>query len=400
MIRVIALITAGFLFLSSLEAWGGFWLAGRWLISSRVASLTLGTVKRWLDRGIISSSTTMVKVFVNRNGKWILLTLALPEVIQEVNRLQSSASYCYIDDPRGRTIYSGWTSWGSLSIHSGGNHPSNFYSVSYSQPCYSGDAFLPAVEIRRWGGSSWWGDWAFVPKPGTYWIGQCQVTISLRVSSVCPSSSTAPPSVDWDQRREVPTRVYPNPSDFVRPDVIESDPSLRYLRDEYQRISQDPSIPTIPQDALSGVGLPSVGWTIPPEEALDSASEEGSTSPNSSSGSGSSSGAGSDSGSGSGSGSRDNDIDIPAIPGFDTSLNVPEKRAFPVELLNSIVQSHPLLRVLQGVNLDVGGGGECVIGSRPFELNFCQFRWVLNFMGALIVFVGFITGLVWSGRSE
>jgi len=400
MIRVISLVVVAFLFLSTLESWAGFWLAGRWFVSSRYVSLTLGVVKRWLDNGIISRGTQLAKVFINRNGKLILLTLALSEVIQEVDRLQSSASYCYIDDPYGRTIYSGWTFWGSLSIQSGGTNPSNFYNVSYSQSCYSGDAFLPAVEIRRWDGSSWRGDWAFVPKSGTYRIGQCQVTIALRVSSVCPSGSTAPPSVDWDQRREVPTRVYPNPSDFVRPDVIEGDPSLRYLRDEYQRISQDASIPTISQGALSGVELPSVDWKTPPEEALDYASEEGSTSPNSSSGSDSSSGAGSGSGSGSNSESRNNDVDIPAIPGFDTSLNVPERRAFPVELLNSIVQSHPLLRILQGVNLDVGGGGDCVIGSRPFEFNFCPFQWVLNLMGALIVFVGFITGLVWSGRSE
>jgi hypothetical protein len=387
MIRVISLVVACFLFFSTLESWAGFWLAGRWLISSRVASLTLGIVKGWLDRGIISRTTQMAKVFINHRGKWILLTLALSEVMDEVQNFQAGSQYCYF--PSG-SVGVGWTSWGSLTVHAGGNNPGDFYTFSYSSPCYSGYVYVPAVVIRRWGGSSWvW--WASVPASGTYQVGGCSVTFSLRnVGSVCPSNVNQAPDQSWqNQRREVPTRVYPNPSDFVRPDVIESDPSLRYLRDEYQRISQDASIPTISQNDLSGVGLPSVGWAIPPEEALDSASEEGSTSSDSSSASGS----------GSGSESGDN-VNIPAVPGFDTSLNVPAKRSFPVELVNSIVQSHPLLRVLQGVNLDVGGGGDCVIGSRPFEFNFCPFGWVLNLMGALIVFVGFITGLVWSGRSE
>jgi uncharacterized membrane protein YgcG len=396
MIRVISLVVAGFLFLSTLEAWAGFWLAGRWLISSRVASLTLGVVKRWLDRGIISRTTQMAKVFIQRNGKWILLTLGLVDVISEVQRRISVSSSCYVLFP-GASFWLSSRSYGVLAYVGGSSEAiARYFSATTNCPLYTSYYGNGMIKVYEYASGRWW-EVAYIPVWGTYYVRDsagnvvCTFNVEQKVYSVC-SNLSDPPSTDWqNERREVPVRVYPNPSDFVRPDVIESDPSLRYLRDEYQRISQDASIPTISQNDLSGVGLPSVGWAIPPEEALDSASEEGSTSSNSSSGSGSGSGSGSESG---------DNVNIPAVPGFDTSLNVPAKRSFPVELVNSIVQSHPLLRILQGVNLDVGGGGDCVIGSRPFEFNFCPFGWVLNLMGALIVFVGFITGLVWSGRSE
>lgn len=392
MMRALSLFVAGFLFLSTC-VWGGYWLAGRWFISSRYASLTLGTVRNWLNRGIIRPSTQMVKVFINRNGKWILLTLALSQVISELQDLQASAEYCYVE--RGSTtLY--WLDYGKLVVNTAGNNPANFYSVFYSSPCYSGYASVPALQIYRWiwsryRGSYTWTDWAFIPKEGTYMVGNCQVTIINRnIGSPCRDLSQ-PPSTDMDwqnERRQVPARVFPNPADFVRPDVIERDQSLQWLRDEYQRISRDPSIPAIPSDALSGVELPSVDWSIPPEEAIDQASES----------SGSSQASRSPvSGQGQQEGVDQGDI---SIPGLNTDLNIPAKRSFPVELINSIVQSHPLLRVLQGVSLDAGGGGSCVVGSRPFEFDFCQFGWVLNIMGSIIVYVAFLTGLFWAGRSE
>jgi hypothetical protein len=200
---------------------------------------------------------------------------------------------------------------------------------------------------------------------------------------------------DWqNERRQVPVRVYPNPADFVRSDVIAQDPALSYLRDEYQRIASDSSIPTIPSDALSGVELPSVDWSIPPEEALDHSSESsrpGQAVDYSSVGSLPGEGEGQEEG------EEEGNI---SVPGLNTDLNIPAKRSFPVELVNSLVQSHPLLRVLQGVSLDVGGGGSCVIGSRPFEFDFCPFQWVLNLMGSVVVFISFLTGLFWAGRSD
>ena len=394
MIRVIALITAGFLFLSTMESFAFFWLAGRWFISSRYATLTLGVVKGWLDRGIISSSTRIAKVFINRYGKLLLLTLALSEVIPEVQDILSSSQYCYIPSSGG-SLFAGWSDSGSLSVHAAGGKPQNFYTFTFTGgPCYSGSANIPAVEIRRWGmvpsGRYEWFYYATVPAPGTYNIGACQVTFSLRnAGSVCPSDVTQAPGdlQRLQQRRRVPVRVYPNPADFLRPDVIESDPALRWLGDEYQRIASDSSIPTITSDALSGVDLPEVGWTIPPEEAIDHTSES------------SQSGSGSQSGSQEGSQSDSQDASL-SVPGFDTSLPSVDRRPFPVELVNSIVQSHPLLRVFRDVNVDVGSGGSCVMGSRPFEFDFCQFGWVLNLMGGLIVFISFLTGLFWAGRSE
>ncbi len=398
--RFLVLLVAGFLFVSSLEAWAGYWLAGRWFIGSRFATVSLGTVKNWLDRGIIRPSTQTAKIFVNRYGKIILLTLGLSQVIPEVERLQSASEYCYA--PASRTVSAGWTSWGSLSVHHSGNAPENFYTVSYSRSCSSGSANIPAVQIRAWlrprnSNRYQWVEYAYVPAPGTYQIGQCSVTFSLRnVGGVCPSDVSQPPSqVDWNQRRRVPVRVFPNPSDFVRPDVIEGDPSLKWLRDEYQRIVRDQSIPLIPSDALRGVELPGIDWKIPPEEAIDSAAESSRDTPRPST----------DAPPDAPPRDRPRDEDRPrddslSVPGLDTFLPEVERRSFPSELLNTIVQSHPLLRVLQSVSLDPGSGGSCVIGSRPFQFDFCSFGWVLNLMGSVIVFVAFLTGLFWVGRSD
>ncbi len=380
--RFIALLVAGFLFLSSLEAWAGYWLGGRWLISSRYASLTLGKVKQWMDRGIITSTTQTAKVLIQKNGKWILLTLGLSQVILEVQRRAQGVNNCYI--PSG-SIRVAWNVFGSFVVEHHGYSPRELYTVSYSRTCTSGSANVPAVEVWQWyPDQRRWRFRAFVPNSISVVVGNCPVEITLLVQNPCPSgitSGNAPaPSQAWqNERRRVPVRVFPRVEHFVRPDVVEADSSLRWLRDEYQRISNDPSIPLIPSDALGDLDLPSIDWAIPPDEALDHASE--SSRP--------------------GEGSREGEVEGDlSFPGLNTDLNIPERRSFPSELLNSIVQSHPLLSVLQGVSLDAGGGGSCVIGSRPFEFDFCSFGWVLNLMGAVIVFVAFLTGLFWAGRSD
>ncbi len=384
--RVISLVVAGFLFLSTLESWAGFWILGRWYVSSRFASVSLGTVKSWLDRGIVRPSTQTGKVIWQSRGKGILLTLGLSQVISEVRNLQSSTQLCYIARPDLNPIYAGWTSWRTLSVHDRGVETSSFYTVSYSSSCSSGSANLPVVQIRRW---EWvrsreryeWIDIAEVPASGTYMIGQCSVSFSLRnVSRVCPSSRTqAPADVDWNQRRRVPVRVFPNLNDFLRPDVIENDPALRWLRDEYNRIASDPSIPTIPSDALGDLELPSVDWSIAPDEAIDHASERGSTRESE--------------------GSREGDLDL-SFPGLNTGLEVPVKKPFPVELINQLVQNHPLLRILRGVSLDAAGGGSCVFGSQPFIIDMCGWAWVLNLMGSFLVPLAFLYGLGIGGRND
>jgi hypothetical protein len=399
--RVIALVVSAFLVFSTVEAWASYVLAARWFVSSRYASVTLGVVKAWLDRGIINSATQAAKVFIRRNGKWILLTLALSQVLRELEDLQrqrESASICYLAVP---TNYSLYASVSTSSVYfSRSYYPGYTYTVRpvQGQTC-NGDGGLPTYRVFRYdsGLRAWVNDVSpyegWVPVPGTYRLGSCELQIRLTISS-CPFSASpnqtivyapAPSLPDLEQeRRQVPVRVFPNPADFVRPDVISQDPALSWLRDEYQRIASDSSIPTIPSDALGGVDLPQVDWFIPPEEeAVDSSAE--------------SSGSGSSSQEGSQEGSQDGSI---SIPGFDTSLNLPERRSFPVQLVNSLLQSHPLLRVLQRVSLDTGGGGSCVIGSRPFEFDFCPFQWVLNLMGGVITFVAFLTGFLWTGRSE
>jgi len=415
MIRFIAFLVSAFLFFSTVEAYAWVWLAGRWFYSSRFASLTLGVVKRWLDRGLITRGTQYVKAFIQRNGKWILLTLAISEVIRELEKIQSSqefSSVCYVPQSSEKLLCYVGNSSNFFCYGTGGTkgYFDMFPEIVGDSVCGL-EGYVPAHRVYRFNESlkRWERMVDMVPSEGKHLVArttrkECYLDVSLKIPP-CPFVSNGiyvygyPPSVlDLDkERREVPTRVYPNPADFIRPDVVESDPALRWLRDEYQRISQDASIPDVSSD-LAGVSLPQVGWSIPPEEAVDSNAE---------------SSGGARAGSTSGSTDipadspdtprdqdRPRDGDLPQVPGFDTSLPSVEKRSFPVELVNSIVQSHPLLRVLQGVSLDTGGGGSCVIGSRPFEFNFCPYQWVLNLMGGVIVFVAFLTGFLWAGRSD
>ena len=394
MIRIVAFVTAGFLFFSTIEAFAWVWLAGRWFYSSRYARITLGTVKRWLDRGLISRSTQYAKVFVNRYGKIILMTLALSEVIQELDRELSNTSVCHISHENA----SFWLYQGSsgVSAYVGGSKWRDY--VSFSSTCPSGVYVYGRgmLEIYEWSSSSGrWVSVAYIPVEGEYPYKGGNVVCVFRVQylrsigNTCPSDLAPPQEKDLDkEERPVPVRIYPNPEDFIRRDVVENDPTLRWLRDEYYRISQDASIPNVSFD-LAGVGLPEIGWSIPPDEAVDSNAE-------SSEGARPSAGSTSDKPAD----KPEDKPEAPSVPGFDTSLNFPERRSFPVELIDSIVQSHPLLRAVRGVSLDVGSGGSCVIGSRPFEFDFCPFQWVLNLMGGVIVFVAFLTGFLWAGRSD
>jgi len=383
--KVLALLVAGFLFLSTIEAFGGFWLAGRWYVSSRYASVSLQTVKNWLDRGTVNRTTEWAKVFINRHGKWIILLVGLSQVIGEVERLQRSVSYCYVAERENSDMVRCFVdSRGFRCIHD--QQLGQFLNASYDEHACLGLARdIPGHMAYVWEpANNRWRLLGNVPSSGSHYLGrrssshpQCYVNVSLTLQT-CPfprmQTTTVngyPPSgVNWQERRRVPVRVFPNVNDFVRPDVIEADPSLRWLRDEYQRIASDSSIPLIPSDALGDLDLPSVDWSISPDEAIDFPAERGSTRE----------------------GSREGDIDI-SIPGLDTSLNVPERRAFPVELINQLVQNHPLLRILQSVSLDATGGGSCVFGSAPFVIDVCRWQWVFNLMGSFLVPLAFLYGL-------
>jgi hypothetical protein len=374
--RVLSLLVTVFFLLSSFEAWAGYWLAGRWFISSRYATLTLGVVKGWLDRGLISSGTQYAKIFLNRNGKWILLTLGLSQVISEVQQRLQASQYCYQVTNFTTYMSISPSSTPSISFNLNYSPHTNFYSYTFN--CTGGITSQGSnpYPLRQYDiyklpppGYSGLSYYASIPEPGIYTLttkdGVRTCTVEIRMTyplSACGSAST------WeDQKRQVPVRVFPNPLDFIRPDVVSQDPSLSWLRDEYNRIASDTSIPTIPSGDLD---LPSVDWSIPPDEALDFSSEEGSTRE----------------------GSREGDTDI-SFPGLDTSLPTLEKRPFPIELINSLVQNHPLLRILQGINFDVGSSGSCVIGSGVFTFDFCPYAWIFNLMGAIIVPVAFFVGI-------
>ncbi len=381
MIRVIALITAGFLFFASLEAWAGYWLLGRWYVSSRYASLTLGKVKQWMDRGIITSTTQTAKVFINRNGKWILITLGLSQVTSELQQRLQSSMACYVLAP-GEHFWLAVRQNGQVDCFCGGftnkirqyfSATSNCPYAAYNRYSYHGTGM---VYIYEWDPSgNRWQRVAHIPAWGEYVVSKdnitCYYRVQQKVFNVCDFSRA--PSREWEnERRRVPVRAFPNVNDFLRPDVIEGDSSLRWLRDEYQRIANDPSIPTIPADLLNGVDLPSIDWSASPDEALDEVAESSRDL------------------SREGEGSRDA-VDI---PGLDTNLPSIERKPFPVELINSLVQNHPLLRILQGITFDAGSGGSCVIGSGLFTIEFCDHAWILNLMGAIIVPVAFIAGLL------
>ncbi len=392
--RFIASLVALFLFFSTVEA--GYWLAGRWFVSSRSASVSLQTVKSWLDRGIVSRNTEWAKIFVQRQGKWVLLTLALSQVISEVERLSQTASLCYVPLQEG-TLRAGFSIDHQFGVRDANFEiPRSYYTSSVRGNRCVNNAYIPAYPLYRYRyDRQRWINYGRVPAEGTFTVGQeidtgrpCQVTISLNmprcsftVSQPLPSvvNAPAPSGVDFNQRRRVPVRVFPNVNDFLRPDVIANDPALSWLRNEYERLSRDASIPTIPADLLGDLELPGVDWSISPDEALDFPSERGSTRENE--------------------GSREAEGDV-SFPGLDTGLEVPAKRSFPFQLVNSLVESHPLVRVIRSVSLDVGGGGSCVFGSEPFRFDFCPYSWVFNLMGGLITFIAFLTGLLWVGRSD
>jgi len=376
--RVLSLFVVVFVFFSTIEVWAGYWLAGRWYVSSRYASVSLSTVRKWMESGVITRTTHQAKIFIQRHGKWIVLTLGLSQIVKEIEGVQTSVQYCYL--PSSGMIYSGWTIGGNLVINVGGDNPSRFYEVSYT-PCSGGSSlYLPAVEVREWVGHRWV-HVATVPASGTYTYTcgggrQVQVVITLKVSNVCPSDVTQPPregEVDWSQRRHIPVKVFPNVGEFLRPEVIEGDPALRWLRDEYERILADSSIPLIPSDAFYDLEIPSVDWSISPEEAVDFSSERGST--------------------------RGSDIDVPVFS-LDPSFDVPEKKSFPIQLVNQLVENHPILRALQGIKIDAVGGGSCVFGSQPFVISMCDWRWVLNLMGSFLVVLSFLYGLGIGGRGD
>jgi hypothetical protein len=378
-LRFIASVVFAFLLLSTLEAFGGWWLAGRWVISSRYAALSLGVVKSWLDRGLINSATRTVKVFVRKHGKWILLTLALSEIIPEVQqKLQSSAS-CYLP-----VSFNFWLYQGSVvSCNCAGSHVTKYFSATSNCP-YGTTAYLyQGLRVYEYR-SGRWVEAALIPMWGEYPVKDsrgnivCTFRVEQKVFNVC-SDLSSPPSTDWQsERRHVPVQVFPNVDDFIRSDVVSRDPALSWLRDEYQRIASDSSIPLIPSDALNGVELPSVDWSIPSEEAVD----------------GVSSSEGQRGGEGQGEGGI-------SVPGLDTKLDPVQRRPFPVELIERLVQNHPLLRILKSFSLDVGGGGSCVIGSEPFTIDMCRWQWVLNLMGSFLVPLAFLYGLLGiGGRSE
>ncbi len=375
----------------TVEAWAGAWvLAGRWFISSRYATVSLASVKRLLDAGIITRSTAWVKTFVNRNGKWILLTIGLSQVLQELDSAQQSYTYCYtpVDDPYFR-VSASYNSQGVPVIGSvaGGN---DMWTARVLGSGCSGSGSIPAYQSYSWDrAANIWRRHVRIPSDGTHRVGNCDIQVVVKIDQCSfpyTNSSTvqAPaPSLDNSlsrRRREVEVQVLPNVSDFIREDVIAQNPELAQLRDEYQRIASDMSIPTVNLSDLADIVLPEITWNIPASESV--------------------AGSGSASGSGSGSGSSEGDVSLD-YPELDSSLNVPSKRSFPSSLVDALVDAHPILRALYSVRLELGGlEGNCRLQDDMFIIDFCPYEWVFRAMGVVIVFIAYLVPFVGIGRGD
>ncbi len=385
----------------TVEAWASAWvLAGRWFISSRYATVSLASIKRLLDAGIITRSTAWIKTFVNKNGKWILLTIGLSQVLREIDNIQQSYTYCYVPvNSSSFAVSASYNSQGVPVIGSvvGGNQ---YWTATALGSGCSGSGTIPAHQSYFWDrAANVWRAGPRVPVEGIHRVGNCDIQVVLKIEQCSfpyTGSSTvqAPaPSLDekLSRRREVEIQVFPNVSDFIREDVIAQNPELAYLRDEYNRIASDMSIPTVNLSDLADIVLPEITWNIPASESVVSVG----------SGSGSATGSASGSASGVGSGSVPSEIEGVDYPNLDSSLEVPAKRSFPSALVDALVSSHPILRALSSVRLELGNiQGSCRLEDGMFIVDFCPYEWVFRAMGVVIVFIAYLVPFVGIGRGD
>jgi hypothetical protein len=404
--RKASLFVAVLLFAFTVEAWASAWvLAGRWFVSSRYATVSLASVKRLLDAGIITRSTTWVKTLIQRNGKWILLTLGLSQVIPEIEKIemdmakaQQGQYYCYTPvDSSSFVVSARYNSAGVPVIGNvvGGNE---LWSATALGSGCSGSGSIPAHQAYRWNPSRGvWEVYVRVPVAGVHTVGNCQIQVVLKIEPCSfpysGSSSVQAPAPSFEerlaQRRDVEVHIFPNVSDFIREDVIAQNPELAYLRDEYNRILSDASIPMVNLSDLADIVVPEITWDIPVSESVDYVG----------SGSGAQTGAGVGAGAGTGAGtSAGSDVDIPNL---DSSVDVPARRPFPSAVIDALVSNHPILRALSSVRLELGNiQGSCRLEDGMFVVDFCPYEWVFRAMGVVIVFIAYLVPFVGIGRGD
>lgn len=153
------------------------------------------------------------------------------------------------------------------------------------------------------------------------------------------------------------------------------------ISQEFPNVSQEEA-----QEGLEGVkdesqapDVPSVGSDVVTVEVVDIIDTQ----------TGSRSGAGSGTGSGTGSGSED--ISVPIPSDLDPSLPHLERLPFPLQLVQSLAQNHPLIRLISGVSVSCGGSCSVPIAfsggvlSVNTSLDFCPFEGVLSFVGSVLL---------------
>jgi len=386
--RKVSLLVAILLLLFTVEAWAGAWvLAGRWFVSSRYATVSLASVKRLLDAGIITRSTAWIKTFINKNGKWILLTIGLSQILREIDEIQQGYTYCYTPvNSSSFIVHATYNSQGVPVIGNvaGGNQ---LWSATALGSGCSGSGYIPAHQSYVWDASRGvWRSHVRIPSAGVHRVGNCDIQVVLKIEEcsfpyTASSTVQAPaPSLDerLNRRREAEIQVLPNVSDFIREDVIAQNPELATLRDEYLRVLNDASIPMVNLSDLADIVVPDISWNIPMQESVDYAPSQG---------------AGSQAGAGSG-------VDV-AYPDLDSSVEVPSKRSFPMQLVNALVDAHPILRALVSVRLELGNiQGSCRIEDGLFVVDFCPYEWVFRAMGVVIVFIAYLVPFVGMGRGD
>ena len=349
----------------TVEAQAWYILASRFLVNR----LTVSSTPRLVGTLNLPAGTRYVKTFINRYGKWILLTIG----VWEMMRILESQGFCVQGSVDVR-LTCGTDSTGNIVCQSGGHNSERLFEViQISGSCY-GSWYVPYVKAVN----PLLGYEALIPASGQY---RFTCGSDVRVFEVrhnigpCGSSDSV-----LDQRKDLRVRVFPNPYDFFRDEVVNSSPELRTLKQMRDQVLSDSSIPFIPEPSLTNVfpDLSNIDIVVRgddleirddvPEGAIerDIPRDTPRDTP------------------------RDEDI---SVPGLDSSVEIPHKRSLDDSIIQNILNAHPVLRTLSSISISASSGS-CVVGSHPFVFDFCPYAWVFSLMGAVIVFIASVLPFV------
>lgn len=395
MIRFIAILTFTFLMFSTAEAW--IISLGRWLLNTRAVINTVQLYRKWVQAGRPGWNYVKTTIPIG------LGVVAVGDILDRFRSLEVSEYsfqdgrlyrvYCYTYSVASGSCYSApncstvgvWTSnqcYGSVQ-----------YACANGQGSFRVDWTLQVIRYRyqsgiglvRYDG----------PQPVTSDV--CPLGCNHQgadVHGLCPSSipnvissgigpfrkiyddsgQEVQPSVNTtatEQKiREVigervnkdrDVFVFPNPTSFTNfitstfPNVSPSE-----VEQSLQDVKKDSDVPSSIPDASDAVSVIIDGVTDTHTGVSVNFSGEG-----------------------------DAPISIPDA--IDSSVQKPEKLSLPIDLIRSIAQNHPLVRLIRGLSLSCGGSCSVPISvnsgilSLNTSLDFCSFEWVLSFVGSVLI---------------